>query len=669
MSSIRIHRKFVDDDKSDRKDDSKWRLRVLRYVKRVLFFYISYPSVDMDKIVGKPEVIEGVPDSEIKECLEVSKRSRGIFLLNITVYALYFIKNNPITTRSLLLYHPFISKTSESETLNGSLGNGQSHYQSGCLGTNCTRLTKASSLALDMNRLPELSICRPDVSTFYSPDTYMDSVGLFFLAVVSYQVLVICISLILVQYKFAAGCDTLMFALAPNLTTNQVRDKLKNLVMSFNKSFLNFRPFPAEPYPRGGSSARGLRDKVWGLRYQLNACSPGRNSDEIQAKEDLRELIEDCLPAIRSKWWSPRLMKLFLILLVTTFGILFSSAVVLFSFIHVELEWRRETFRTMAEEMREQDCSLWCRLSGQVQSSVNLGQVYVGWTMFSIMEFMAVVLPAFCVPIIMVVCFFASICELSCWLAELNMQIALAVELGKFQRGADRPVEVKCSKKARNVLSSIREIYKQSSYLDLVTPSTKPLARGPTKSETRDTELKGVETAYRELVLKLMVKRDRYGSESYHELIKRVYISFRLFVDIVNCFSPNIINIVFISLLTNYGTVIGGLWGSREIRDRYNLDPLAVASTAYISSSILILAAAKFHAMARKIHPLLWTLVAQLTDSKDIEIQHVRLLFLKQIRVLDSEGGIALKTYMFRITYVNIIQLWIWTASIMVLSP
>lgn len=53
---------------------------------------------------------------------------------------------------------------------------------------------------------------------------------------------------------------------------------------------------------------------------------------------------------------------------------------------------------------------------------------------------------------------------------------------------------------------------------------------------------------------------------------------------------------------------------------------------------------------------MLWSLIAQLTKSDDLRVKHLRSLWIRQVRILDSEGGLALTAFKIRITYVNIIQ-------------
>lgn len=71
---------------------------------------------------------------------------------------------------------------------------------------------------------------------------------------------------------------------------------------------------------------------------------------------------------------------------------------------------------------------------------------------------------------------------------------------------------------------------------------------------------------------------------------------------------------------------------------------------------------------AKKLQPLLWSLIAKLTLSKSVRVHHMRSLWLKQVLILDNQGGLALTALGLSITYVYIIQLVIWTLTIFVLA-
>lgn len=52
----------------------------------------------------------------------------------------------------------------------------------------------------------------------------------------------------------------------------------------------------------------------------------------------------------------------------------------------------------------------------------------------------------------------------------------------------------------------------------------------------------------------------------------------------------------------------------------------------------------------------MWSLVAQFAHSKDAREKSWHHLWTKQVKYLDSEGGIALKTLGFKVTSVRMVQ-------------
>lgn len=53
---------------------------------------------------------------------------------------------------------------------------------------------------------------------------------------------------------------------------------------------------------------------------------------------------------------------------------------------------------------------------------------------------------------------------------------------------------------------------------------------------------------------------------------------------------------------------------------------------------------------------MIWSLIAHMAHSRDVRMRHLRELWLRQISMLDGEGGVALTAFRIRVTYVNIIQ-------------
>lgn len=664
----------VSDDQSKEEEITGWHLTILRIMKRTLFFFIGYPYFDKDELEGRPEVLEGVPSAELKECMELSIK-RPCCLFSTVIFTIYFIKNNFVVISSFLAFDHYDPSRSLEEITYSSAGGGQykPRYRFGCIETNCTRLTNDSSLAQDLSFIPLITVCEPRLNIFYAPSAYLDSFGLLLLTTVSFQVFVLGAGVAIMQYYFPLSCESLMFILAPTLIVNKIRNRLKILFVTLDKSFKNFKSIAADRRLDGGLCAHHSRDRFRSFRYQIERPSIYHTDSDLENEE----LVEDCIPVIRSNWWRAKLVRLFMHSIVAIYSTVTAIASILFIYIYIMLMKKRAFLKEVADSMAEQNCFIWHPSSSQDRSIeyINLDPAGAKWTLYSLVETSVIVSPPLIMMSATLVSFYVTTCELACWLEEVKLQIQLAIETGRLQGAMLRePNNIKPSRAEVTTkfdLNMIRRKFKENTYLNSISRvTTKPMERrsianAPNKAVVRTLDAK---MAQQEFVLDSLATSRWNAQESYAEMIKKVYISFRLIVDLVSCYSPHVVNSVIVSLIMNYGFAIIALWYSRQIRN-FNLEPITLVLCAWIFSAILILLAAKFHANARKLHPLLWTLVTQLTDSQDIKIQHIRLLLEKQIRTLDSDGGIALKSRWLRITYINIIQLCIWTATIIVLTP
>lgn len=74
------------------------------------------------------------------------------------------------------------------------------------------------------------------------------------------------------------------------------------------------------------------------------------------------------------------------------------------------------------------------------------------------------------------------------------------------------------------------------------------------------------------------------------------------------------------------------------------------------------------HQQARKLQKILWSLIARVGDCPDLRMRHLRMLWIKQARSAEMEGGYAFRAFNMRITYVNIIQLMVSTATLLVVT-
>lgn len=65
---------------------------------------------------------------------------------------------------------------------------------------------------------------------------------------------------------------------------------------------------------------------------------------------------------------------------------------------------------------------------------------------------------------------------------------------------------------------------------------------------------------------------------------------------------------------------------------------------------------------------MVWELIAQLMLTEEAEKDHLRILYLKQLQMIDYDGGIKLKAFGIPITHVKIIQIVVGTATILLMT-
>lgn len=59
---------------------------------------------------------------------------------------------------------------------------------------------------------------------------------------------------------------------------------------------------------------------------------------------------------------------------------------------------------------------------------------------------------------------------------------------------------------------------------------------------------------------------------------------------------------------------------------------------------------------ARQIERSLWAMIAMISNSEDDRLEHLRLLWLKQMSILSNDDGIVLRTFNYRVTYVYLLK-------------
>lgn len=173
------------------------------------------------------------------------------------------------------------------------------------------------------------------------------------------------------------------------------------------------------------------------------------------------------------------------------------------------------------------------------------------------------------------------------------------------------------------------------------------------------------------LALKQLVAQtiqvDRLSLQSAIELQEKLYVNFRIFVEHLQQFAPTMNCVILIINLYNYGFIALGIWQMRTMKN-YIHAPVAMLIMDWFSALFLIGLASNIHAKAKQLHLHIWNLLEVTCNCTDVRQRHLHSLWLKQVQALDMDGGLALKAFNVRITYVRIIKLVIASGTFIVLA-
>jgi hypothetical protein len=150
------------------------------------------------------------------------------------------------------------------------------------------------------------------------------------------------------------------------------------------------------------------------------------------------------------------------------------------------------------------------------------------------------------------------------------------------------------------------------------------------------------------------------------ETMEKVYVNFRMFIEHVRKATPGNATVFSIMYLLNYGLAIIGVVSSMRLHNLRS-EPTFFIILGLTLANLQIFVGANFHAEAKKLQPIIWSIIAKMVHSSDLRVMHMRALWLKQAWSLNEQGGLALSALWMRITYINILQLALWTTTIIII--
>lgn len=569
-----------------------------------------------------------------------------------------------------------------------------------CLVTNCSRSTP--DLAEQIIKLPMFSICKRNIRWLYNPLITADVLGLVAMSAMTFWVLTMQVIAPIFVTHFKTCSPTVLTMIAPSTSAKQTRQKIYKLWIQSTESLLNHLNIRSDRWQHYHDSLIMREDKLPMekdyediefhanvARCRLEKLEQLRSTDRFDNKH-LSPFMSDCLPINTTNWWISGLASSFLQSQVLILYMLASgTAMVQISILKFTgIDYK---YSELDRVLQENNCSVWAQddLASGNTSGLDLNDAAVTWNAYTIFEQVLVLALPLYEQATVLNMFYHSGNDIKMLLKELDMQLKLAVEFTRL-RALCRCVTC-CDQTSRH---SHLETTQQESFdeqqvrfpvkqigekliactqfigplvitreLDIKTSS--PAAKTATQSFLKANLLES-KIAYQKLAGDLLTT---YGCavDTQVEFLEKIQVNYRYFMDYLEEFNEPLSMIFAVGYAINYGFALVSVYFYLNVKRMVAL-PLIVTSMAVVVANAIIAWASSVHSNARKLEPMFWDLISQTCNQTEERMIHLRARWLKQLQIIDNEGGLALKAFNMRISYVGIIQVLIWTSSILLLA-
>lgn len=368
------------------------------------------------------------------------------------------------------------------------------------------------------------------------------------------------------------------------------------------------------------------------------------------------DFMDDNLPAVRTDWWRNKMAGCihisFFFLTVETLAAVFTIMIIVQYYIYLK---KQELFK-YASYIRSQNCAIWLNSedASKDRELIELDKIPMNWSALKLLElFLCIALPLFntcCFLLFFQVCF----CELNCWLNELKLKTEVAIEYARLfkvllnltpmpsmSHGPPKPSTALPSTQPQvnlekhhshgtlfvrpptsknyptiNVPLILREDFKRcTKVLVQFLVKTKPICVDP------DRELKSefeISMAREEYAIHLLFNRSNKLSVyndlaeisdqvlfeqqlQLIELIKSLYINYRIFMQAVRQYAQSIVCILVACNLLAYSLTFMAIYLNHYIRD-FRTEPLVIVISCLGGINVYIGSVASFHARVSFFH-------------------------------------------------------------------
>lgn len=655
---------------------------ICKLIKRCLGLLIHFPYYHHDELVGRMSEISQVATEEFKEYEECSSKVKSAgrqiaIVLICSIYALKLFYQPWITVRTIDFKEKSLNSTNPWIKDNT--------VAAFCMQTNCTQFFyPGTNYSMDIRHFPILPFCYPRLSRFYTPVIFLGPYSMLLHGVVGCCVLIWGVVMPLIHLHSPVECETMMFLVAPELTRNLMIMNAKRIYEDFLTSDKNYLKKVEEDEVKSQASLAGY----WRSRKRYTVCflsdihttseqegqldrSSMNTPEEVYPSSTQPEFVQDCLPGIRTSKWHPEAQRI----LIKGFLIVGLCIGIEVSLELVDLTRRliikSHEYELMQNEIYRSGCKNWyITASGAKDVIPPHPTLSLRWNFLSWADNVVLVI-VYGLAGCFVSVYYMINCELDYWLREIHYELEILIEISRSQVAEDSN-----RNRAKCISNGVQLTYGRKTRHDQHRINIPEWFDLP-KNRSDRKKLIG-KMSLQQLVSEKLSDTE-LTADAYLNLMIRLYISFRLFMDQVERCSKVIPLLSLGSYLATFVVVFVTVWHSRLVR-QFGYEHILITASCCFWAGALAILMSDFHAkvsisnfeyqseydnclltnfvQSGETERYFWTLIAVLSERSayNKRVRHLRLLWLKQLIAISDEGGILLKIYGMRVTYVNALQ-------------
>lgn len=514
-----------------------------------------------------------------------------------------------------------------------------------CIHTNCTLAASNAVLSNTFNSLPIFTICQPQLKPYFNPLIGVHPHGIivhctwtFLLSFLGF------ITPIFLHFK-PQSSDMFLFTAAPQNYRLKLLAKVRHLVQQTSLSQKNYLEFLLYKNER----KQTVRfNRVEGLALdQINRQQ--FDSDKFALFAD------DCLPLVRTEWWRLTMAKqIFTLILVMMycFYVIYVGGTI---DMDVRINLLHDELLMLLNVTKSNGCSIW--VDGEDGFDMDMiARAMPNWNLVTLIETIIVVTPIFIIVSINSVYLAISLKEITAWIAELLDRIRIVSAIVDWcVENLDMDENPTKAQATCAIFSGLKELRKQTLEPWYSIRFSRKLIYGFNEGKIYD-----------ELVVYNLMNSCCNSKQTHIESMTKILISIRLLDDYARQSSKDLSFIMAYLYVINYGCILILVFVNIKFGNM-SLLPLVFGFAAASSINILIIIASNIQAQSRHLIELMWIVIASNEHFKDVEIRHLRHLWIRLACSLTHNNGITFNVLGLSLSYTSLIELSFMSSSLLML--